>query len=156
MSLFRRGRSSGCSADVVDRLVIDVDRQPIGRPSKFVAIHNAAERKTVVGFLDLQYRLRRRGIGIVFKRLLFDVTTAIGEVRPDMVVDLRDFATGEVMDAALEVLTAMDADSLGMKLRQVERLRSVAPAVTIHDADLEGDTLGAAILDQLRGSAGRD
>lgn len=123
--------------------------QPIARPSNFVAIHNAAERQTIVGLLDLQYRLRRRGIGIGFKRLLFDVATSIGDMRPDMLLDLRDFTTGEVMEAALEIVTAHDADTLGVKLRQVEKLRTVAPVVTIHGEDLEADGLEAAILDQL-------
>jgi hypothetical protein len=124
--------------------------QPIARPSNFVAIHNAAERQTIVGLLDLQYRLRRRGIGVGFKRLLFDVATPAGDMRPDMLLDLRDFTTGEVMEAALEIVTASDADSLGLKLRQVEKLRSIAPVVTIHGEDLEADGLEAAIMDQLR------
>jgi hypothetical protein len=124
--------------------------QPIARPSNFVAIHNAAERQATVGLLDLQYRLRRRGIGVGFKRLLFDVATPAGDMRPDMLLDLRDFTTGEVMEAALEIVTASDADSLGLKLRQVEKLRSIAPVVTIHGEDLEADGLEAAIMDQLR------
>ena len=44
--------------------------QPIARPANFIAVHNLAERKTIVGLLDLQYRFRRRGIGVGFKRLL--------------------------------------------------------------------------------------
>lgn len=55
--------------------------QPVARPSSFVAVHNRAERDTIVGLLDLQYRLRRRGIGIGFKRLLFDIATRAGVVR---------------------------------------------------------------------------
>ena len=123
--------------------------QPVARTANFVAVHNAAERQTIVGLLDLQYRLRRRGIGIGFKRLLFDIATSIGEVRPDLTLDLRDFTTGEVIEAALEVVTGDDADALGMKLRQVEKLRGLAPVVTIHAEDLEGDALEAAVLDQL-------
>jgi hypothetical protein len=71
-------------------------------------------------------------------------------MRPDMLLDLRDFTTGEVMEAALEIVTGSDADSLGLKLRQVEKLRSIAPVVTIHGEDLEADGLEAAIMDQLR------
>ena len=123
--------------------------QPIARPANFVAIHNLAERKTIVGLLDLQYRLRRRGIGVGFKRLLFDIATSIGEMRPDLLLDLRDFTTGEVIEAALEVVTGDDADALGLKLRQVEKLREIAPVVTIHAEDLEGDSLETAVLDQL-------
>jgi hypothetical protein len=123
--------------------------QPVARPSNFIAVHNAAERETIVGLLDLQYRLRRRGIGIGFKRLLFDVATSAGEVRPDLLLDLRDFTTGEVMEAALEVVTGSDADTLGLKMRQVEKLREIAPVVTIHAEDLEDGALEAAVLDQL-------
>ena len=124
--------------------------QPIARPSNFVAVHNGAERQTIVGLLDLQYRLRRRGIGIGFKRLLFDVATSAGDMRPDMLLDLRDFRTGEVMEAALEIVTGSDVDALGVKLRQVEKIRAIAPVVTIHGEDLEEDHgLEAAILDQL-------
>jgi hypothetical protein len=36
-----------------------------------------------------------------------------------------------------------------LKLRQVEKLREIAPVVTIHAEDLEGDRLEAAVLDQL-------
>jgi hypothetical protein len=97
--------------------------QPIARPANFVAIHNLAERKTIVGLLDLQYRLRRRGIGVGFKRLLFDIATSIGEMRPDLLLDLRDFTTGEVIEAALEVVTGDDADALGLKLRGRETSR---------------------------------
>ncbi|MCB8828988.1 hypothetical protein LJD47_28660, partial [Escherichia coli] len=75
--------------------------------------------------------------------------TLIGEMRPDLLLDLRDFTTGEVIEAALEVVTGDDADTLGLKLRQVEKLREIAPVVTIHAEDLEGDRLEAAVLDQL-------
>ncbi|MDR6790523.1 hypothetical protein J2Y58_003906 [Sphingomonas sp. BE138] len=123
--------------------------QPVARPANFIAVHNRAERDTITGLLDLQYRLRRRGIGIGFKRLLFDIVTSAGEVRPDLVLDLRDFTTGEVMEASLQIVTGDDADALGLKLRQVETLRQLAPVVTIHEEDLEGDALEVAILDQL-------
>lgn len=68
---------------------------------------------------------------------------------PDLLLDLRDFTTGEVMEAALEVVTAAGADTLGLKLRQVETLRQIAPVVTIHAEDLEGDAREGAVLDQL-------
>lgn len=54
-----------------------------------------------------------------------------------------------MIEAALEVVTGDDADTLGLKLRQVEKLREIAPVVTIHAEDLEGDRLEAAVLDQL-------
>lgn len=53
------------------------------------------------------------------------------------------------MEAALEVVTAAGADTLGLKLRQVETLRQIAPVVTIHAEDLEGDAREGAVLDQL-------
>lgn len=124
--------------------------QPIARPANFIAVHNLAERKTIVGLLDLQYRFRRRGIGVGFKRLLFDIATRAGDLRPDLLLDLRDFTTGEVIESALEIVTGEDADTIGLKLRQIEKLREIAPVVTIHAEDLEGDALEAAILDQLR------
>ena len=124
--------------------------QPVARTANFVAINTAAERKTITGLLDLQYRLRRRGIGIGFKRPLFDLASRDGPIRPDLVLDLRDFTTGETIEAALEIVTAGDVDGLGIKLRSVERLRALAPVVTIHAEDLEADRLEAAILDQLQ------
>lgn len=124
--------------------------QPIARPTNFIAIHNRIERDAIVGLLDLQYRLRHRGMGIGFKRPLFDLVSRIGPVRPDLVLDLRDFKTGEIMEAALQIVSGHDPQELHQKLRQVEQLRQLAPVVTIHDEDLQGNGLEQAVLDQLR------
>ena len=88
-----------------------------------------AERDAVTDLLDLQYRWRRRDIAIGFKRPLFDIASRIGPIRPDLVLDIRDDSTGELIEAAIEVIAKDDPDYLDAKQRKIAALAELGPTV---------------------------
>lgn len=119
--------------------------QPIARPSSFIAVHNQAERDAVIGLLDLQYRWRRRQIDIGFKRPLFDLTTRAGPLRPDLVLDIRDNSTGELIEAALEVIANDEPDYIDAKQRKISALAELGPTVFARAATLRDHGIEAIL-----------
>ena len=119
--------------------------QPIARPSSFIVVHNQAERDAVIGLLDLQYRWRRRQIDIGFKRPLFDLTTRAGPLRPDLVLDIRDNSTGELIEAALEVIANDEPDYIDAKQRKISALAELGPTVFARAATLRDHGIEAIL-----------
>ena len=123
--------------------------QPIARPANFVAVHNEGERLAVRDLLDLQYRLRRSGIALGFTRPLFDLMSRIGPVRPDLIVDIRDGRTGEIVDTALEIIPREDPDYIRVKRRQIENLRELGRVVSVSEDHLKTSGLETILLGEL-------
>ena len=123
--------------------------QPIARPANFIAVHNEGERQAVKDLLDLQYRLRRYRIGLGFNRPLFDLGSRAGPIRPDLILDLRDGRTGEVFDAALEIVASHEPDYLTVKQRQIATLREVGRVVAVTQEYLQANKLGPVLLREL-------
>ena len=124
--------------------------QPIARPSNFVPVHNAWERKTVIQLLDLQYRLRRQGISVGFKRPLFDLASPIGPVRPDFVLDIRDANTGEIVETALEVIASEEPDYLAAKRRQLAALDEIGTVIAARAATIDSHGIEAILKANLQ------
>ncbi len=119
--------------------------QPLARATNFVAVHNQAERDAVTGLLDLQYRWRRRDIAIGFKRPPFDLASRIGPIRPDLVLDIQDDSTGELIEAAIEVIAKDDPDYLDDKQHKIAALAELGPTVFARAATIRDHGM-AAIL----------
>ena len=119
--------------------------QPLARAANFVAVHNQAERDAVTDLLDLQYRWRRRDIAIGFKRPLFDIASRIGPIRPDLILDIQDYSTGELIEAAIEVIAKDDPDYLDAKQRKIAALAELGPTVFARAATIRDHGM-AAIL----------
>lgn len=78
--------------------------QPIAAANRFIPVSTAAMRLAVCQLLDMQAQAARTGVDIAFKRLLFDLPTPEGLVRPDLLLEIRDRTTGEILAASV-VLT---------------------------------------------------
>ena len=118
--------------------------QPLARTANFIPVHNLYERKVACELLDLQYHLRRRGIALGFKRPLFDVPSAAGTVRPEFILDIRDNTTGELIEAALEVIARDDLDYLAAKRHQLESLSKAGRVIAARAATI--DSHGTAAI----------
>ena len=124
--------------------------QPVARPSNFVAVHNAYERKAVLQLIDLQYRLRREGISLGFKRPLFDLISRAGPVRPDFVLDIHDTNTGEIIETALEVIASEDPDYLAAKRRQLATLDEIGRVIAARAPTIDSHGIAAILKANLK------
>ena len=119
--------------------------QPVARASNFVAVHNQAERDAVVGLLDLQYPWRRKQITLAFKRPLFDIASRIGPIRPDLVLDIRDHRTGELIEVTVEVIAKSDPAYLQNKQRKIAELAELGPTIFARGATIRNHGMDAIL-----------
>lgn len=124
--------------------------QPVARPANFVPIHNAAERDAVCQLLDLQYRLRRQKIHLGFKRPLFDLVSQAGLVRPDLVLDIRDAGTGELIEATVEVIASGEPDYLDAKRRKLATLDQLGRVLVARGETIRTHGMEAILRANLR------
>lgn len=119
--------------------------QPIHGHSNFMPVQSALERATVDAISRLQYRLRRRMIAVTAKKPVFDVMTRVGLQRPDFVLNLQDFRTGELLELALNVRSYDDDDHAALKARQQRDLAEIGHVVALDRHLLEAGALERAV-----------
>ncbi len=95
--------------------------QPVFSGNQFVPAERDHDRDVLRALQQAQYELRRLGVRMAVKKVLFDITLAAGSARPDFLVALLDEHSGVECKFALQILQSDDADYL--KLRSIERER---------------------------------
>lgn len=95
--------------------------QPVFSGNQFVPAEREHDRDVLRALQQAQYELRRLGVRIAVKKVLFDITLAAGSARPDFLVALLDEHSGVECKFALQILQSDDADYL--ELRSIERER---------------------------------
>ena len=90
--------------------------QPIAEGSHFVAVHSAVPNATPMRqLIRARYGLARRQVGLAFKKILFDLDSRLGPVRPDLMLEICDRRRDALIECAMEVLPGDDEERLGMK-----------------------------------------
>ena len=110
--------------------------QPIAEGSHFVAVHSAAERDAVRQLIRARYGLARGQVGLAFKKVLFDLDSRLGPVRPDLMLEIRDRRRDALIECAMEVLSGDDEERLGMKERQIAALAELGEVIAADEAAL--------------------
>lgn len=123
--------------------------QPIHGPNLFVPVSSATERAVVDALMRLQYRLRRRMVGMTAKKPLFDVPTLAGPVRPDFVLNFNDHRTGELAEAAVLVHSSDEPEHLAFKDHQRQNLSQLGPVIVVDQGSLRAGALERAIAERL-------
>lgn len=95
--------------------------QPVFSGNQFVPAERDHDRDVLRALQQAQYELRRLGVRMAVKKVLFDIALAAGSARPDFLVALLDEHSGEECKFALQILQSDDADYL--ELRSIERER---------------------------------
>jgi len=95
--------------------------QPVFSGNQFVPAEREHDREVLRALQQAQYELRRLGVRMAVKKVLFDITLAAGSARPDFLVALLDEHSGLECKFALQILQSDDADYL--ELRSIERER---------------------------------
>jgi hypothetical protein len=89
--------------------------------NQFVPAERDHDRDVLRALQQAQYELRRLGVRMAVKKVLFDITLDAGSARPDFLVALLDEHSGVECKFALQILQSDDADYL--ELRSIERER---------------------------------
>ncbi len=95
--------------------------QPVFSGNQFVPAERDHDRDVLRALQQAQYQLRRLGVRMAVKKVLFDIALASGSARPDFLVALLDEHSGVECKFALQILQSDDADYL--ELRSIERER---------------------------------
>ena len=95
--------------------------QPVFSGNQFVPAERDHDREVLRALKQAQYELRRLGVRMAVKKVLFDIALAAGSARPDFLVALLDEHSGVECKFALQILQSDDADYL--ELRSIERER---------------------------------
>lgn len=95
--------------------------QPVFSGNQFVPAERDHDRDVLRALQQAQYELRRLGVRLAVKKVLFDIALAAGSARPDFLVALLDEHSGVECKFALQILQSDDADYL--ELRSIERER---------------------------------
>lgn len=95
--------------------------QPVFSGNQFVPAERDHDREVLRALQQAQYELRRLGVRMAVKKVLFDIALAAGSARPDFLVALLDEHSGVECKFALQILQSDDADYL--ELRSIERER---------------------------------
>ena len=95
--------------------------QPVFSGNQIVPAERDHDRDVLRALQQAQYELRRLGVRMAVKKVLFDITLAAGSARPDFLVALLDEHSGVECKFALQILQSDDADYL--ELRSIERER---------------------------------
>lgn len=95
--------------------------QPVFSGNQFVPAEREHDREVLRALQQAQYELRRLGVRMAVKKVLFDISLAAGSARPDFLVALLDEHSGVECKFALQILQSDDADYL--ELRSIERER---------------------------------
>lgn len=123
--------------------------QPVQAAHAFVPVENVAERLFADAVARLRYRLRRNGIALAGRRMLFDALTREGLARADFVLELVDRRTGELL-VLPAVVTGEDGEAhRAAKQHQAEQLSRLGDVLRVDRSGIESGALQAAIARRL-------
>lgn len=103
--------------------------QPVFSGNQFVPAERDHDRDVLRALQQAQYELRRLGVRMAVKKVLFDITLGAGSARPDFLVALLDEHSGEECKFALQILQSDDADYLELCSIERERLAQAGHVV---------------------------
>ena len=118
-----------------ERCIDWIDERPELDPANAVTYRHLAELQRA------QYQLRRIGIRMAAKRILFDIPTEHGSARPDFLVALLDEQTGQELKFALQVLQSRDDGYLELRAIERDRLSEIGPVVALDLDDIAADEI---------------
>ncbi len=105
--------------------------QPVFSGNQFVPAEREHDREVLRALQQAQYELRRLGVRMAVKKVLFDIALAAGSARPDFLVALLDEHSGLECKFALQILHSDDADYLELRSIERERLGQAGLVVSI-------------------------
>lgn len=115
--------------------------QPVFSGNQFVPAERDHDREVLNELQKAQYALRRQGIRMAVKKILFDVETEHGSARPDFLVAVRDNASQRQITFALQVLQSQESEYLELRSIEHERLLENGPVVALPLGDVTADIL---------------
>ncbi|MEM6409938.1 MAG: hypothetical protein AAF683_00215 [Pseudomonadota bacterium] len=124
--------------------------QPVFTGNQFIPTERDHDRQVLSELQKAQYDLRKRGIRMAAKKILFDIPTEHGTARPDFLVALLSDETGEELKFALQVLQSHDERYLELRAIERERLKELGPVVSIQVEDVTA----AAVSERARNLLG--
>jgi hypothetical protein len=116
--------------------------QPIYSGRRFIPVNSEFERDVLRALLEARRELAEEGLDIFVEKPVFDHLTPAGPCRPDFLIEARSGTTGEIRQWILEVLEFGEPE-----VHQRERLRRVAPLLTVTPADRNAAHLVARLSD---------
>jgi hypothetical protein len=117
--------------------------QPVFTGNQFVPTERDHDREVLKALQRAQYDLRRRGIRMAAKKILFDLDLPSGAARPDFLVALLDENTGEELRYALQVLQSDDPHYRELRAIERERLGEAGPVISLPLEDTDPSTIVA-------------
>ena len=115
--------------------------QPVFTGNQFIPTERDHDRDVLAELQRAQYQLRRIGIRMAAKRILFDIPTEHGSARPDFLVALLDEQTGQELKFALQVLQSRDDGYLELRAIERDRLSEIGPVVALDLDDIAADEI---------------
>ncbi|WP_067490652.1 hypothetical protein [Erythrobacter sp. CCH5-A1] len=117
--------------------------QPVFTGNQFVPTERDHDREVLKALQRAQYDLRRRGIRMAAKKILFDLDLPSGAARPDFLVALLDENTGEELRYALQILQSDDPHYRELRAIERERLGEAGPVISLPLEDTDPSTIVA-------------
>lgn len=114
--------------------------QPVFSGNQFIPAERDHDRDVLSELQSAQYELRRHGLRMAVKRMLFDIPTPLGSARPDFLVALLSEETGEEVKFALQILQSEDPDYLNLRGIERQRLSETGPVESIRLEEASEDT----------------
>ena len=105
--------------------------QPVFTGNQFVPAERDHDRDILLELQKAQYSLRRHGIRMAVKKILFDIETEHGSARPDFLVAVKDQASQRQITFALQILQSADSGYLELRSIEHERLLEIGPVVAL-------------------------
>ena len=123
--------------------------QPIHAGNRFLAVHSADERAAVEQLISLQYKLRRSHVMLSGKKPLFDLITAKGPIRPDLLVAAFDNDTGEEREWAIQIISDTRPQYALMKANERATLETIGQVIVLTRDAIASHLLEKTILADL-------
>lgn len=114
--------------------------QPIFSGHRFIPVNSEFERDVLRSVLRARPQLAQDGIDLLVEKPVFDHLTPAGPCRPDFLIEARSRKTGEIRQLILELLESSEPE-----VQQRDRLRRIAPLLTISPADREASNFAARL-----------
>ena len=123
--------------------------QPIHAGNRFLAVHSVEERMAVEQLISLQYELRRRNVMLSGKKPLFDMLSATGPIRPDLLLSAFDHETGEEREWAVQVISDARSQYGLMKDSERKTLEQLGSVIVLNREALAAKHMGRQVMSDL-------
>jgi hypothetical protein len=118
--------------------------QPILSGHRFIPVNSDLERDILHALLKARRQLADGGIDLLVEKPVFDLLTPAGPCRPDFLIEARSHRTGEIKQLILEMMEFGERED-----QRRDRLRRIAPVLTVTTTDCAAGVLVARLTDAL-------